>query len=89
MHYPNQFILLKAIHQNDLENLVLAIKDDEKIMISADSNYPIRKAFANGYTDIVNLLWKNKTVKNTLEKDHNVLYNNLKLKDIQNKLNKF
>jgi hypothetical protein len=35
------------------------------------------------------LLWENKIVKKTLQKDHNILYNNLIKSEVKNKINQF
>ena len=56
---------------------------------SSDRNSFISLAYIHKRTDILELLWNDKRVKNTLKNDYKKLYNKLIKKDIKNKIIEF
>ena len=64
------------------EDIQITVKSD-------DNNYIIRFAYNEGYLDIVNLLWQDQRVKDTLENDDKELYNELIKNDIKDKVEDF
>ena len=52
-------------------------------------NLPIRNASKKGYIDIVKLLFNDKRVKDTLQKNNLELYNELIKQNIKNKVSEF
>ena len=77
-----------AIENNDINKVKILLKN-KKVDPSEYNNLAIRTAAYKGYFDIVNLLWNDKRVKNTLKKDNLPLYNQLIKEDIKNKVIKF
>ena len=63
--------------------------NNEKVDPSEDKNYSLRYALSNGHNDIVELLFNDKRVQNTLKNDNKNLYNRLKTKYIKNKVENF
>ena len=78
----------KAIKNNDINNVELLLKN-EKINPSKDNNYAVQLASENGHIDIVNLLWQDQRVKDTLKVDDKELYNELIKNDIKDKIEDF
>ena len=78
----------KTIKNNDINNVELLLKN-EKINPSKDNNYAVQLASENGHIDIVNLLWQDQRVKDTLKVDDKELYNELIKNDIKEKIEVF
>ena len=70
-------------------DIVKLLLEDSRVDPSDDNNYAIKLAHKNKYTNIVEILWNEKCVKNTLKQDNLELYNNLMRKDIKNKVDEF
>ena len=79
---------LQAIENNDIKNVKLLL-NHPKVNPSDKDNWAIRYASIEGHYDIVNLLWQDQRVKNTLENDNEKLYNKLIKKDIKEKIGFF
>ena len=54
-----------------------------------NNNYAIYKAFSQKKNDIVDLLWNDNRVKNTLKSDRPDIYEFLFTKDLKNKISEF
>ena len=79
----------QAIENNDIKNVKLLLNDNRVNPADLD-NWTIRNASIEGHCDIVNLLWQDQIVKNTLKKDNEELYNELVKKDkIKEKIGSF
>jgi ankyrin repeat protein len=72
--------LVNAIKANNIEIVKLFLKHS-RIKVNQYHNEAIIVASHNKYIDIVNLLWKESVVKNSLQSDHKELYNSLSIKD--------
>jgi hypothetical protein len=72
-------------YRNIFEKIIIK----ENLEFEDDNNFLIIDANNNNYTKAVDLIWKNKAVKNTLQKDDVTLYNSLVKKDIQSKIKIF
>jgi hypothetical protein len=70
-------------------NLFKFLLNDSKEDLSADNNYSIELANKRGYNDIIEILWNDKRVKDSLKNHNPYLYKELKIKDIKNKINDF
>jgi ankyrin repeat protein len=85
--YDN-FIIQHAALNGQLDIMKLLL-NDLRVNPANRINSTIEHAFNNKFNLIVNLLWKDKRVKDTLEKDNLRIYNSLIVKDIKNKVSKF
>ena len=52
-------------------------------------NESLSYAYKNGYIEIVELLWNDQRIKNTLKNDNMELYNTLMQQDVKNKVSEF
>jgi hypothetical protein len=50
-----------------------------------ENNYAILKSYEKNYVEMTNILWNDKRVKSTLQKDNLELYNKLTIENIKNK----
>ena len=78
----------KAIENNNINNVKLLL-NDKRVDPSDDNNWAIKLASQNGHVDIVNLLWQDQRIKNSLENDDKELYNKLIKNDIKDKVKDF
>ena len=82
----------KAIQHAAFNGFIPMIKlllSDKCLNPSLNDNYAIIVAYKKDHNEIVELLWQNKRVKDTLKKDNLDLYNKLITKDIQYKIEGF
>lgn len=70
-------------------DIVKFLLNDNKTNPSFNGNFTIRICSDLGKTEVVDILWSSKYVKNTLAKDCTELYNDLNKRDIKNKVNEF
>jgi ankyrin repeat protein len=82
------YTILNAAKYGHIE-LTKALLKQSSVNPTEFNNTAIIDAYDNKKFDIVKLLWNDKRVKNTLQKDHKELYDKLLNKDIQNKISKF
>ena len=78
----------EAIRDNNIKQIELLL-NDKRIDPSNLNNFAIRFASENGQTEIVNLLWSNQRIKDTLQNDNLELYNHMITKETINKLDEF
>lgn len=69
-----------SIKNNNIENIKFFL-NNPKFNPATNRNNGIRIAAKNGFYNIVNILWKEQKVKETLKKDDIDLYNELIKKD--------
>jgi hypothetical protein len=69
--------------------LVEILLNDPRVNPSVNKNLPLRLAYKQENREIVFLLWNDIRVKNTLQKDHPNIYEELKKQDIQDKISQF
>ena len=86
-HNPEMLIAIYCRDGNF--NIVKFLLKDKRVDPSKDYNGSISLAYRYKYYDIVELLWKDKRVKNTLQKDKLKLYNELILKESKIKISNF
>jgi hypothetical protein len=72
-----------------LIDIVSFLLKDQNITPSDELNHAIQYAFEGNHTNVVELLWKDKRVKSTLNSDNSFLYNQLITKEIKNKITSF
>ena len=70
-------------------DIVKLLLKDKRVSPSDHHNDAIDLASENGHINIIKLLWSCKSVKNTLNKNNLILYNQLIKQDIKNKISKF
>tara|TARA_Y100000034_G_scaffold99524_1_gene122299 strand:- start:350 stop:610 length:261 start_codon:yes stop_codon:yes gene_type:complete len=76
------------IEKNDINNVKLLL-NDKRVDPSDRNNWAIRFAFKNKHFDIVNLLWQDQRIKNSLKNHDEELYNQLVKQDTKEKVDKF
>jgi hypothetical protein len=86
--YDENFIFEKAILSNNVEIFKYLLELDV-IEPEIRCNEAINKAYKNNFWEIIECLWNQKTVRDTLMNDHEDIYNELMKKYIKNKLNNF
>ena len=77
-----------AIENNNIESVIFLLKN-ENVISNHYMNNPIYLSNESGHYDIVQLLWNDKCVKNTLKIDKPNLYEQLIKQDINNKVREF
>jgi ankyrin repeat protein len=82
------YAALNAARYGHIE-LTKALLKQSSVNPTEFNNTAIIDAYDNKKIEIVKLLWNDQRVKNTLQKDHEELYDKLLNKDIENKLNAF
>ena len=70
-------------------DIVKLLLKDKRIAPSKYNNFAIINAYKNNHKDIVDLLWKHKTVKQSLKIDDFELYNKIIMKEITKKISEF
>lgn len=80
--------IMYAAENGSLEVIKLLLKDP-RVKIEDDRNEAMFLAFRNKNKELVNFLWSLDCVKKTLKNDKLIIYNELKRKDLENKLNNF
>ena len=70
-------------------NIVELLLNDSRVNPSDDENGAIEAASHEGRNEVIELLWQDKRVKNTLQRDCIDLYNKLMKQEVKNKVNEF
>lgn len=83
-----QRLFYKAIKENNTKDLI-SILEDRTVNASFNANSPIYYAHDKNLTEIVDILWDQKSIKDSLLKDKPDLYRILIKKDIKEKISKF
>jgi hypothetical protein len=86
-HFSN-FAIGVASRTGSLHLVKLLLKDS-RVNPSDNYNFAINEAYIWEYDCIIQLLWNDERVKNTLKKDNLNLYNILTNKDVQQKIEYF
>ena len=78
-----------SIKNNNIENIIFFL-NNSRFNPATNRNFGIRMAAENSFSNIVNILWNEQKVKDTLKNDDIDLYNELIKKDkIKNKVESF
>jgi ankyrin repeat protein len=80
---------LQFAAQKGHTDIVKLLLKDKRVDPTGALNHSIKYAFSYNNLDIVDILWDDNRVKNTLKHDAPRIYNELILKDIKNKVEKF
>jgi thiamine biosynthesis protein ThiC len=81
--------IIRFCSQNGNLYIINFMLKQKNVNPSYKKNISIMYAFQNNYSDIVNLLWSFKEVKDTLQKDYNELFEILKKQDLKLKIGNF
>ena len=77
-----------SIKNNNIENINFFL-NNSRFNPATNRNNGIRMAADNELYNIVNLLWQDQRIKDTLENDNKELYNELIKNDIKDKIEDF
>jgi hypothetical protein len=83
-----EYELFKLARLYDI-GIMQVLLQNENFNPSMHSNELIRKAFNKGHHEILDMLWKDERIKNTLKNDRELLYNKLKTNSIKSTLEDF
>ena len=86
--YNNNFYINYLSSKGDINIIKLLLKYPE-VNPSDNFNASIIAANSKGHKDIIQLLWADIRVKNTLKNHHMELYNELIIQDVKNKIRVF